>query len=143
MAKDVNYWVVRKGKNATQAANKICAVYGEDAVAERIVRKWFARFKAGNFDLEDQERPGRPSTTDEDMIRTEIENKLLPNNETIDSAKYCSRLDKLKTSIEHKRPEIANRKGVVFHQDNAQPHVSLSTRQKLLEFGWDVLPHPL
>jgi len=25
----------RKGKNATQAANKICAVYSEGAVAER------------------------------------------------------------------------------------------------------------
>ena len=49
----------RKGKNITQAANKICAVYGEDAVAERTVRKWFARFKAD--DLEDQERLGLPS----------------------------------------------------------------------------------
>ncbi|XP_076302457.1 histone-lysine N-methyltransferase SETMAR-like [Lasioglossum baleicum] len=61
------------GKNATQSANKICAVYGEDAVAERTVPKWFARFEAGNFDLEDQELPGSPSTTDEDTIRTEIE----------------------------------------------------------------------
>lgn len=68
--------------------------------------------------------------------------ELLPNNETIDSEKYCSQLDKLKTAIEQKRPEIANRKGVVFHHDNARPHVSLRTRQKLLEFGWDVLPHP-
>ncbi|EZA51417.1 Histone-lysine N-methyltransferase SETMAR [Ooceraea biroi] len=33
-------------------------------------------------------------------------------------------------------------KGVVFRQDNARPHVSLTTRQKLLEFGWDVPPHP-
>ena len=49
----------RKGKNATQAANKICAVYGEGAIAERTVRKWFARFKAGDFNLEDQERPDR------------------------------------------------------------------------------------
>jgi len=41
----------------------------------------------------------------------------------------------LKTAIEQKRPEIANRKGVVFHQDNVRPHVSLITRQKLLELG--------
>ena len=63
----------RKGKNATQVANKICAVYGEGAVAERTVRKWFAKFKADDFNLEDQERPGRPST-DEDQIKTLIEN---------------------------------------------------------------------
>jgi len=43
------YW---KGKNAIQAANKICAVYG-DAVAERTV--FFARFKADDFNLEDQD----------------------------------------------------------------------------------------
>lgn len=40
-------------KSATLAANKICAVYGEGAVAERTVRKWFARFKASDFNLDD------------------------------------------------------------------------------------------
>jgi len=49
----------RKGKNVTQTANKICTVYGEDAVAEKTVRKWFARFKVSDF--EDQERPDLPS----------------------------------------------------------------------------------
>ncbi|XP_017796822.1 PREDICTED: histone-lysine N-methyltransferase SETMAR-like [Habropoda laboriosa] len=64
----------RKGKNATQAAIKIGAVYGKGAIAERIVRKWFARFKTGDFNPDDQERPGRPSTTHEDQIKTLIEN---------------------------------------------------------------------
>jgi len=46
---------------------RIYAVYSEgSAVAEKTVRKWFARFKAGDFNLEDQERPGKHSTTDED-----------------------------------------------------------------------------
>jgi len=63
--------------------------------------------------------------------------EFLSNNETINSKKYCSQLDELKTAIEQKRPEIANRKGVVFHQDNAR-HVFLITRQKLLELGWNV-----
>ncbi|GFV00161.1 histone-lysine N-methyltransferase SETMAR [Trichonephila clavipes] len=44
--------------------------------------------------------------------------------------------------VEEKRPELTNQKGVVFHHDNARPHTSLVTRQKLLELGWDVLPHP-
>ena len=47
----------RKGKNATQAANKICALYDEGAVAERMLCG-SGRFKAGDFNLEDQERPG-------------------------------------------------------------------------------------
>lgn len=254
----------RKGKNATQATNKICAVYGEGALAERTVRKWFAKFRAGDFNLKDQERTGRPSITDDDQLKTLIENnpryttrelaeilkiskttvhehlvklgyvnrydvwvphnlteknltdrisicdslykrnentpflkqlvtgdekwivynnverkrswgkrdepplttpkaglhprkvmlcvwwdwrgilyyELLPNNQSINSDKYCSQLDELNTAIQEKRPQLANRKGIVFHQDNARPHVSLTTRKKLLELGWDVLPHP-
>jgi len=64
------YW---KDK-CTQAVNKICAVYGK-AVAERIVWKWFVRFKTDDFNFEDQERPGRSSTISEDQIKTLIENK--------------------------------------------------------------------
>lgn len=66
--------------------------------------------------------------------------ELLPRNRTITSDVYCRQLDRLNESVIQKRPELVNRKGVVFH-DNARPHTSLATRQKLLEFGWDVLPH--
>ena len=50
---------------------------------------------------------------------------------------------KLDKTIKEKRPELTTRKGVVFHQDNARPHTSLVTRRKLLELGWEVMPHPL
>lgn len=68
--------------------------------------------------------------------------ELLPNNATINSEVYCHQLDKLNDALKQKRPELINRKGVVFHQDNAKPHTSLMARQKLLQLGWDVLPHP-
>jgi len=41
-----------------------------------------------------------------------------------------------------KRPELINRRGVIFHHNNARPHTSLMTRQKLRELGWKVLMHP-
>ena len=42
-----------------------------------------------------------------------------------------------------KSPELVNRKHISFHQGNATPHVSMMTRQKLLQLGWEVLIHPL
>jgi histone-lysine N-methyltransferase SETMAR len=67
---------------------------------------------------------------------------LLRRNQTINTDVYCSQLDRLKAAIDQKRPELVNRKGVVFHHDNATPHVFLATRQKLMQLGWDVLPQP-
>ena len=254
----------RKGKNAVQARKKLSDVYGEDVLTERQCQNWFAKFRSGNFDVEDAPRSGRPVEADEDTIKALIdanrrittreiaerlnlsnstvhdhlkrlgliskldiwvphvlsernlcrridvcdlllkrqENdpflkriitgdekwvvynnvkrkrswskkdepaqstskadihqkkvmlsvwwdfkgivffELLPDNTTINSEVYCHQLDKLNDSLKQKRPELINRKGVVFHQDNARPHTSLVTRQKLLQLGWDILPHP-
>ena len=62
--------------------------------------------------------------------------------QTINSNKYCFQLDQLKAALDEKRPELVNRKRIIFHQDNARPHVSLMTRQKLLQLGREVLIHP-
>lgn len=59
-----------EGLNAAKTARRICAVYGPDALKERMVRKWFARFRAGNFSVKDAERSGRPRTVDTDKIVT-------------------------------------------------------------------------
>ena len=56
-------------KNALQATKAICLVYGEDALNERTCQNWFARFKTGDFDLNDKVRTGRP---------LEVERKITP-----------------------------------------------------------------
>ena len=48
-----------RGQKTSKAAGDICAVYGEGAIAERITRDWFSRFKHKNFDLNDAPRSGR------------------------------------------------------------------------------------
>ena len=69
--------------------------------------------------------------------------KLLLNNwRTINLDVYCQQLVKLEETIKQKRPELTNRKGIVFHHDDARPRVSLATRTKLLELGWEVMSHP-
>ena len=37
---------------------KICAVYGEGAVTDQMCQKWFAKFHAGDFSLDDAPRLG-------------------------------------------------------------------------------------
>lgn len=252
----------RKGKNAVETHKKICNVYGEDALTERVCQKLFKRFRDGNFDLEDSARSGRPvevdsgeikaildsdsrkSTTDIatalnisessvknhlhqlgyvsrlnvwvphvlteanliarisicELLKKRLENEsflsrivtgdekwvlyenvqrkrswqhsrelpnttakaglhpkkvmlsiwwdykgvifyeLLRQGTTINSDVYCNQLSKLKRALTEKRPELINRKGVIFHHDNARPHTSLQTRNKLMRLGWEVLP---
>jgi len=61
-------------------------------------------------------------------------------NETTE--RYCKQLDNLKAAIQEKCSSIMNRHGVVFHQDNALPHISVKSLQKLKGFGWDILRYP-
>ena len=52
-------------KTAAESHRILVEVYSEHALAERTCQKWFARFKSGDFGLEDEERPGltRPAHT--------------------------------------------------------------------------------
>ena len=59
----------------------------------------------------------------------------------VNSRKYCFLLEQLK-ALDKKHLELVNRKCTIFHQDTARLHVSLMTRQKLLQLGWEVLIHP-
>ena len=53
---------------------KICAVYGEGAVTDPMCQKWFVKFCAGDFSLDDVPQSGRPVEVDSDHIKTLIEN---------------------------------------------------------------------
>lgn len=254
----------REGLTAAETRRKICAVYGDNALQDRVVRKWFARFRLGNFEVEDEPRSGRPRVMEDDEVITLIKsnplltieeiqavtqvsfgtvwnrlhgagfvnkkNQWLPHelNEsqlqkrvdicdvllrkysedpflrrmitgdekwilyknvaqkkcwvergrqpetiakpeihqkkvmlccwwdrkglvhyellregcTVSADVYCEQLENLRDAVKLKRPELINRKGVVFQHDNARPHTSVKSRKKLAEFSWDVLPHP-
>jgi len=71
----------RQGKNAAQATKAICSVYGDDALNERNCRNWFARFKTGDFDLNDKERSGRPVEADYDLLDELLDEKTHANHQ--------------------------------------------------------------
>ena len=49
-----------QGKSAAEAQRTICAIYVESVVDESTCRRWFRKFRNGDFDLSDKPRSGRP-----------------------------------------------------------------------------------
>ena len=70
-----------------------------------------------------------------------IHYELLPYGQTLNSDLYRPQLARLIAALMQKRPSLINRGLIVFHQENARPHTSLVTRQKLRELGWAVVLH--
>ena len=70
----ITLYYFKKDRNATETKENICAVYGEGAVTDRMYQKWFAKFRAGDFLLDDAPQLGRPVEVDSDQIETLIEN---------------------------------------------------------------------
>lgn len=252
----------KSGLKATESAGRINNAFGADTVSERTVREWFVRFRAGDKNLQDKPRSGRPSELSDErlmqLVRAEpqrttrelaealggISNstvfehlkamgfmsklskwvphqltdgqrqrrceaalslltlkrhqnwlssivtgdekwvqyvnvvrrrswcaagdtpqatakpglhpkkvmlsvwwdskgvimfEVLPPNTSITAELYCKQLDRLAAQIQQKRPHLGR---VRFLHDNARPHTAVSTRQKLLDLGWEALNHP-
>ncbi|XP_067126777.1 histone-lysine N-methyltransferase SETMAR-like [Centruroides vittatus] len=237
-------WEFKLGNNATETTKKICNVYGSGVISDRAVRKWFTKFRSGDFSLKDEERPGRSSDFDDDVLKVLIEQnprqmtrelaeklhtsqstinchlqklgkkvdscylaflakkesflakivtgdekwityknvirkrqwvdknyqpqpdpkpsvhgrkillcvwwdcqgiihfELLPRNETVTANVYIQQLEQLRLKLHEKHPALVNRKKITLLHDNARPHTAKITQEKILEFGWSVLPHP-
>ena len=58
-----------------------------------------------------------------------LENQTVPTSTVPNSTNWKWHL---------KIPKLVKRKNIIFHQDNTRPHVSLMTRQKLLQLNWKV-----
>lgn len=52
----------------------IIEVYGEASMSETMCRKWFKRYKSGDFDVEDKERPGAMKTFEDSELEALLDN---------------------------------------------------------------------
>ena len=60
----IMFFHFKKGKIATETQKKICAVYGEGTVTDWTCQKWFEKFSARDFSLDDAPWLGRPVEAD-------------------------------------------------------------------------------
>jgi len=55
------FFAFHRAQKAAKASRDICNVYVEGVLGVSTAHKWFAKFKNGDFNLEDTPRSGRPS----------------------------------------------------------------------------------
>ncbi|UYV65434.1 hypothetical protein LAZ67_3004375 [Cordylochernes scorpioides] len=65
----------------------------------------------------------------------------LPPNTTVNAARNCEVLTKLRAAIKRKRPGLLSRKVLLVH-DNARPHAARTTQTLLENFKWEIFTHP-
>ena len=63
----------RLGHKATEATRNICITMGEGALSYDTAKRWFARFKKGNFKLNDVPHPRRPPKINLEVLKILIE----------------------------------------------------------------------
>jgi histone-lysine N-methyltransferase SETMAR len=69
--------------------------------------------------------------------------ELLPRNTIVNSDLYCHLLETVNAVLTDERLEGRRHGQVVFHQDNARPHTSNETQDKIrYDLGWDLVSHP-
>jgi len=56
-------------KNAAKATVMICDAYGENAVSYTTYKKWYQKFRQGDFSLENEPCAGRPQKIETDELQ--------------------------------------------------------------------------
>ena len=56
----------KKGKNTTEMQKRMSAVYGEGDVTDQMCQKWFVKFRATDYLLDNAPRTGGPVEVDSD-----------------------------------------------------------------------------
>ncbi|CAJ0917166.1 unnamed protein product, partial [Mesorhabditis belari] len=112
-----------KGWSAAESFRDLKELFGQGTIGRATVYEWFDRFKSGNTSVDDEPGRGRPSEFDDKALLEAVEED-----------------ESLTSLMNARRPRKKN--NIVFHHDNARPHVERHVVESIASKGWDLLPHP-
>ena len=92
--RNVLLYEFHKGVNASTAARSIQSAYGDNAVNERSCRRWFSRFRSGDFSLKDEPKEGRPKKLDSEVLEA-----IVSENPTITTRELAEQLNVTHTTV--------------------------------------------
>lgn len=84
-------------KNAAESHRLLVECYGEHALSERQCSEWFQRFKNGDFDVCDKERPGQKRKFKDEELE-----KLLDENPCQTQKELALALNVTRAAVSHR-----------------------------------------
>ena len=103
------FFAFHQGQKAAEAAWDICMVYRKGVIGKSTARKWFVKFKNGNFDIDDTPHSGRPSEFDEDHLKALLKEESYQTSRELAKKINCNQ----KTIFNHLHSmEFAEKLGV-------------------------------
>ena len=67
------FYDFKVGLKAVDCHRRLCKAFGYDVISDTTTRDWFRKFKAGEIDLQDKPRSGRPSSVDDERLMKLLE----------------------------------------------------------------------
>lgn len=90
----------KRGFSAAGAVRNICEVYGQ-VISESQCKRWFEKFRSGDFDLKNRERSEMPLKLDNDVLQEMVE-----TDPRLSSRELALRLDVSHTTVLNHLHEI-------------------------------------
>lgn len=81
-------------KTAAESHRMLIEAYGDHALSGTTCRDWYRRFKSGDFDVKDKERPGQPRKFEDDELQV-----LLDENPSQTMEQLAEALDVDRTTV--------------------------------------------
>ncbi|GBP52993.1 Mariner Mos1 transposase [Eumeta japonica] len=106
-------------KTAAESHRILLEIYDEHALAEQTCRKWFARFKSGDFELDDKERPGQPKKFVDEELQGLLDKVMGKARSAINISGEAEH-----SWIQASAPYLQRHDKVILLHDNARPHVA-------------------
>lgn len=131
-------------KSAAEAHRLLAETYGESAPSETVCRDWFRRFKSGDCDVYDKERPGQPKKFEDEELKA-----LLDDNPAQSLRELAQQLGVDKSTVSRRLHAI----GKIQKEGKWLPHrltdsaianrlnicISLLAKQRKKSFLWRIV----